>query len=414
MPSASSAKPNISGQPSFTPALILLGLAIVINYVDRGNLSIAAPMVQSELRLSATQLGFLFSAFFYTYMILQFVVGGVVDRFGANRVLTAGFLVWSLATIATSFAGGFVVLLAFRLLLGIGESVPFPCPSTLIAQHVPAEGRGLANGVITAGLKFGPAVGAFGAGLLIAEHGWRSVFCWMGLASLLWVPAWFRWKPAAPASPAIRAPALIGYVAIFKQRYFWGCSAGHFCFNYLSYFLLTWLPSYLAQERHLSQRSLSKAAAAYYLVDAASALFTGWLCDRLIISGIRASLVRKGASVIGSGIAAVALLACPFATAGTYYPWLLLAGVGSGAAGCGVFLFAQALAGPRAVGQWSALQNGFGYFAGLIAAAWAGFLIDRTGHFFSAFALTAFICVVGGLVWIFGVRLAPIRWAGDL
>src|SRR5438067_540906 len=209
MPSASSAKPSAFAQPSFTPALTLLGLAIVINYVDRGNLSIAAPMVQSELRLSATQLGFLFSAFFYTYM----------------------------------------------------------------------------------GLKFGPAVGAFGAGLLIAEHGWRSVFFWMGLASLLWVPAWFRWKPAAPASPAIRAPALIGYVAIFKQRYFWGCSAGHFCFNYLSYFFLTWLPSYLAQERHLSQRSLSKAAAAYYLVDAASALFTGWLCDRLIISGIRASLV---------------------------------------------------------------------------------------------------------------------------
>src|SRR5438552_2757176 len=346
-------------------------------------------------------------------MALQFVVGGVVDRFGANRVLTAGFLVWSLATVATSFAGGFVVLLAFRLLLGIGESVAFPCTSKLIAQHVPPEGRGLANGVITAGLKFGPAVGALGAGLLIAKHGWRSVFLWMGLASLLWIPAWLRWKPAAPSARAIGAPALIGYRAIFRQPYFWGCSAGHFCFNYLSYFLLTWLPSYLAHDRHLSQQSLSKATAAFYMVDASSALFTGWLCDRLIKSGARASFVRKGASAVGSGIAAVALLACAFANVDTYYPWLLLAGVGSGAAGCGVFLFAQALAGPRAVGQWSALQNGFGNFAGLIAPALTGFLVDRTGHYFSAFALTAFICVAGGLVWIFGVRLAPIHWAGD-
>ncbi len=413
MPSASSAKPKASGQPSFTPALILLGLAIVINYVDRGNLSIAAPIVQTELRLSATQLGFLFSAFFYTYMALQFVVGGVVDQFGANRVLTAGLLVWSLATVATSFAGGFAALLAFRLLLGVGESVAFPCTSKLIAQHVPTENRGLANAVITAGLKFGPAVGAFGAGLLIAKHGWRSVFLWMGIASLVWIPAWFRWKPTAPLPRAIGAPALIGYLAIFKQRYFWGCSAGHFCFNYLSYFLLTWLPSYLAHERHLSQQTLSKATAAFYVVDAASALFTGWLCDRLIKSGARASSVRKGASAIGSGIAAVALLACAFANADTYYPWLLLAGVGSGAAGCGVFLFAQALAGPRAVGQWSALQNGFANFAGLIAPALTGFLVDRTGHYLSAFAVTAAISVAGGLVWIFGVRLAPISWAGD-
>jgi MFS transporter, ACS family, D-galactonate transporter len=413
MLSVSSAKPKACGQPSFTPALILLGLAIVINYADRGNLSIAAPIVQTELRLSATQLGFLFSAFFYTYMALQFVVGGVVDQFGANRVLAAGLLVWSLATVATSFAGGFAALLAFRLLLGVGESVAFPCTSKLIAQHVPSKNRGLANAVITAGLKFGPAVGAFGAGLLIAKHGWRSVFLWMGIASLFWIPAWFRWKPTAPLPRAIGAPALIGYLAIFKQRYFWGCSAGHFCFNYLSYFLLTWLPSYLAHERHLSQQALSKATTAFYVVDAASALFTGWLCDRLIKSGARASAVRKGASAIGSGIAAATLLACAFANGDTYYPWLLLAGVGSGAAGCGVFLFAQALAGPRAVGQWSALQNGFANFAGLIAPALTGFLVDRTGHYLSAFVVTAAISVAGGLVWIFGVRLAPVEWAGD-
>jgi MFS family permease len=282
----------------------------------------------------------------------------------------------------------------------------------LIAQHVATENRGLANAVITAGLKFGPAVGAFGAGLLIAKHGWRSVFLWMGIASLLWIPPWFRWKPAAPLPRAIGAPALIGYLAIFKQPYFWGCSAGHFCFNYLSYFLLTWLPSYLAHERHLSQQALSKATAAFYVVDAASALFTGWLCDRLIKSGASASSVRKGASAVGSGIAAVALLACAFANADTYYPWLLLAGVGSGAAGCGVFLFAQALAGPRAVGMWSALQNGFANFAGLIAPALTGFLVDRTGHYLSAFAVTAAISIAGGLVWIFGVRLAPVEWAG--
>src|SRR5262249_33350739 len=118
-----------SSQRSLAPLLILLGLAIVINYADRGNLSIAAPVIKTELQLSATQLGLLFSAFFFTYTALQFVVGGIVDRLGASRVLSAGLLIWSAATMAMGFAGGFVALLILRLVLGVGESVAFPCTS---------------------------------------------------------------------------------------------------------------------------------------------------------------------------------------------------------------------------------------------------------------------------------------------
>jgi ACS family D-galactonate transporter-like MFS transporter len=176
---------------------------------------------------------------------------------------------------------------------------------------------------------------------------------------------------------------------------------------------LTWLPSYLSHERLLSQAALSVVVAAFCLVDAAAALFTGWFCDRLIMGGARASVVRKSASAIGSAIAALALVACVLSNADNYFPWLLLAGIGSGAAGCGVFLYAQALAGPRAVGQWSALQNGFGNFAGVIAPALTGLLVQRTGHFFPAFAVTSLVCVAGGLIWIFGVRLAPIPWDAE-
>jgi MFS family permease len=396
-------------QESFAPLLVLLGLAIVINYVDRGNLSIAAPVIQRELKLSATQLGVLFSAFFYTYTALQFVVGGWVDRLGASRVLGAGLLVWSVATIAMGFSGGFVALLALRLLLGVGESVAFPCTSKVIAQNIPPGNRGLANGVVTAGLKLGPAVGAFGAGMLIAEYGWRPVFWGMGIASLLWLPAWWRWRPRQQATGESTSAA-IGYARIFGQRSFWGCAAGHFSFNYLSYFFLTWLPLYLAHERGLSQQELARSAGAYYLVDSASALLTGWLCDRSIERGARASLVRKAASAGGQVTAAAAMVACAFATRESYYAWLLVAAVGSGAAGCGVFLFSQTIAGPRAVGQWSALQNGFGNFAGLLGPTLTGFLVDRSGHFFSAFALAAAISLAGAFVWSFGVRLEPIDW----
>ena len=411
MSSASVGSLRSGSQPSFTPALVLLGLAIVINYIDRGNLSFGATLVQTDLRLSATKLGVLLSGFFYTYTALQFIIGGVVDRFGANRVLSAGLSLWSLATIATGFAGGFVMLFSLRLLLGVGESVAFPCTSKVIAENVPQEGRGLANGVITAGLKLGPAIGAFGGGMLIAKLGWRSVFLWTGILSLFWLPAWFKWMPKPVASNNDAAEIPIGYLAIFRQRGFWGCSVGHFCFNYLSYFLMTWLPFYLGYERHLSQLALSKVAGSYYLLDSAAALSTGWLCDRLIRRGARAPFIRKAASVVGSLTAAVALMGCAFAGSNTYFGWLLLAAIGSGAAGCGVFLFAQTLAGSKAAGRWSALQNGVGNFAGLSAPALTGFLVDKTGHFFSAFVLCAAVCVAGALVWSFAIKFAPVDWS---
>jgi MFS family permease len=160
-------------------ALTLLVISVFINYVDRGNLSIAAPLLKNELGLSAAQLGILFSAFFWTYSATLFVCGWFVDHFDVNRVLALGFLLRSLATAATGVVHGFAMLLMMRLLLGAGESVAFPCYSKILALHLPEEYRGFANGAIIAGMKLGPAAGTLGAGLLIARYGvlfsWGSV-----------------------------------------------------------------------------------------------------------------------------------------------------------------------------------------------------------------------------------------------
>src|SRR5882762_10734675 len=106
---------------AFAPALVLLAICALINYVDRGNLSIGAPLLKDELRISASQLGILLSAFFWTYTALQFVTGWMVDSFDANRMIAAGFLLWSLATAATGLVRGFTMLLAMRLMLGVGR-----------------------------------------------------------------------------------------------------------------------------------------------------------------------------------------------------------------------------------------------------------------------------------------------------
>jgi MFS family permease len=398
----------------FAPALTLLFIAILVNYVDRGNLSIAAPLLKDELGISASQLGILFSAFFWSYTAMQFVSGWLVDRFNAEFVIAAGYLVWSLATSATGVVHGFAMLAFMRLLLGVGESVAFPCCSKLIGQHLPESSRGFANGVIISAIRCGPAVGTFGAGLLMTRYGWRPVFIGIGLGSLLWLPAWTTWKPCKPQSLPVATNRAATASDILRQRSFWGASAGHFCANYLLYFLVSWLPFYLVHERHLSLGNMSRMAAVYYLIDASSAMATGWFSDRFIRRGFTPTVVRKSAMAIGYSTAAVAMAVCGVSGSGSYFWWLLVAGFGSGMGGSGTFAFAQTLAGPEATGRWSGMQNGFANLAGVFGPALTGYIVDWTGNFQAAFAITAAVCLTGALAWTFGVgRLEPIRWTRE-
>jgi ACS family D-galactonate transporter-like MFS transporter len=386
----------------FAPALILLSLAIFINYIDRGNLSIAASTLKDELHISATKLGVLLAAFFYTYTAMQFLVGWLVDRFYVNYVLAVGFLLWSLATAATGIVHGFVLLLMMRMILGIGESVAFPSCSKMLARHLPEHHRGFANAAISFGLKSGPAVGTFGAGLAIAKYGWRPVFIAMGLISLLWLPAWAKWMPRGPGV-ARPASARTGYRDILTQRSFWGASAGHFASNYLLYLSVTWLPFYLQRERHLSAHTMPIVASLYFVVDAISCLTTGAVADHFIRRGHSTTRARKTAMAIGHTTAVIALTGLAFAGPDHYMPWMFAVGAASGMSSAGVFAFAQTLAGPETAGRWAALQNGFANFAGILGATLTGYIVDKTAHFAGAFEVTAAIMLLGGIAWVFGV-----------
>ena len=400
---------------AFAPALILLAICILINYVDRGNLSIAAPLLKDELGISASQLGILLAAFFWTYTAMQFVSGWLVDRFDVNLVIAAGYLLWSLATATTGIVHGFTILLTMRLMLGIGESVAFPSCSKILARQLPEHHRGFANGVIQSALKFGNAVGTFGSGLLMAMYGWRPVFIGVGLVSLLWLPAWMKWMPCGSAmGPSVVKTA--GHIDILRQRSFWGASLGHFCGNYLLYFMVTWLPFYLVRERHLSMQSMTTTASVYYLVDAMSAVMSGRLSDFWIRKGYTTTLVRKTAMAIGFATAAIAMAACA-ERPHTYLPWLIAVGVGSGISGAGIFAFSQTLAGSEAAGRWTGLQNGFANLAGVVAPALTGFAVGRTGSFFTPMAITAGVLLAGGFAWVFVVgRVEQVNWAakGDV
>jgi MFS transporter, ACS family, D-galactonate transporter len=249
----------------------------------------------------------------------------------------------------------------------------------------------------------------------MARYGWRPTFLGIGFLSLLWLPAWWRWRPrhemTATRAAKGRTPA---FAEVLGQRSFWGASAGHFCSNYLLYFMVTWLPFYLVREQHMTMTGMSRIAALYYLTDAAAAFATGALADLWMRQGGTTTQVRKTAMGVGFGLAAVALGCLSFATPNTYLYYLLLAGVGSGMNSAGLFAFGQTLAGPAAVGRWTGLQNGFANFAGVIGPALTGYLVDRTGHFASALVVAAAICVAGVFAWVLVVgRVEPICWKSN-
>lgn len=395
---------------TFAPALGLLAVCLLINYIDRSNLSLAAPLLKEELHISATQLGILFSAFFWTYTGMQFVSGWLVDRFPVNRVIAAGFLLWSLATAVTGFVGGFATLFLVRLVLGIGESVAIPAYSRILARHLPEYNRGFANGVLIAAQKYGPAVGTLGAGFLIAKYGWRPVFIGIGVISLAWLPAWMKWMPRGKGT-AHSVTAAPKVVEILRQRSFWGACAGHFSECYLLYFTLLWIPLYLVHEHHLSVQAMTMTATAFYFVDATSAIASGWLSDLFIRRGATPTVVRKSVMAVGHTTAAFSMVGCALAGHHTYLGWLMAAGAASGVLGSGVFAFCQTLAGPQAAGSWTGLQNGFANLAGVIGPWLTGFVVDKTGHFQGAFAINAVLLVAGGLSWVFVVgRLEQVNW----
>lgn len=404
--------------------LALLVVSSFINYIDRSNLSIGATEIQSELFLNDLQLGKLFGAFFWTYAIFQlFVIAGwLVDRYNVCWVLAAGFFLWSGAMAFTGLARSFAVLVGLRLLLGMGESIAYPAYSRILANHFPEHHRGLANALIDAGTKSGPGLGALVGGFLIHTYGWRASFLALGFGSLLWLVPWLWWMPRGKGVSAREDHTGVpGIFEIFSHRSALFSALGLFCSNYFWYFLLTWLPPYLEKERHFPKAKMAVFVALSFFSVAFSTVISGWLSDRLIARGGTPTRVRKSFAGTGLTLATVIL---PMAVTSDWraaMALLLLACLAFGMYTSNLFAITQTLAGPRAAGKWTGVQNGFGNLAGVVAPWFTGLVVQRTGEFYLAFVAAAAIALAGAAIFVFGIgpieqvrfRTAPSR-AGEL
>ncbi len=394
--------------------LAVLGLLFVVsflNYIDRANLSVAAPMLKDELSLSPQQLGVLLSAFFWTYTVLQPLAGWLVDRFDVRYIIAAGFFAWSAATAATGFVHAFAALLCARLVLGMGECIAYPSYSKILAGHFPENRRGIANALIGTGMLLGPGFGILAGGNLMARFGWRPFFVILGLASVLWLPAWLAAMPRQSSRARTRLNDAISIRQFLRLRAAWGACGGHFAHNYISYFLITWLPYYLVRARHFTLPRMAAIGATAYLLGSASCTAAGWLSDRWIRAGGDPSRVRKTFLGGGLGVAAAFLAFANFGTPLQSAVMLILVTMFFAVCSSHVFVAAQSLAGPEAAGRWTGMQNFAGNFAGPIAPALTGFALQRTGSFTVAFGVTTVILLLGAVCWCVVIpRVEQVHW----
>jgi MFS family permease len=383
--------------------VLLLGAAVFLNYVDRGAIGIAAPLMKGELGLSEEAYGVAFSAFFWIYAPVQLFAGWLCDRFSVYKLMAGGILLWAVSTLLMGFAGGFASLLVLRIMLGVGESISFPGSSKIIARHVPPERRGMANAFVAAGIAIGPAIGTLAGGLILGLAGWRPIFFVFGIVTLIWLLPWQR-EVSAIEDPEITEPALgVPVRAILGRWSLWSMSIVHALGNYCFYFLLAWLPLFLTKSRGFSIGEMTLLATLGYAVQGACALGYGHFSDWWTRSGRSEALCRRWMMVASQLLAAIAILGLAFAHSAVAIGFLLcLAGAASAALSLNLYAIAQMFAGPRASGTWVGVQNAIGNLSGIVGPIVTGIVVQRAGYN-SAFILTAAIAAIGALWWAVGV-----------
>jgi MFS transporter, ACS family, D-galactonate transporter len=390
----------------------LLFTASLINYLDRATVSYALPLISLELHLGPETKGVLLSSFFWSYAFMQVPIGLVADRFNLRWVYAGTFALWSLAQGLTGFAGSLGVLIVMRVVLGIGESIYLPGGTKIVSVMFSSSERGLPSGIFDFGTRTGLVMEGLLIPWLLLHYGWRRTFMFVGFAALLWLIPWLSVFPKdlkpPPKTPDAAPPhARRRLPKVHFNRNLLGICLGFFCFDYYWYLLLTWLPDYLVEVRHLTILRAGIYASLPYLVFGTSEPIGGWIADRLIRRGWDETRTRKGIVTIAFLTSLLLIPAARVASAEAAIA-LIIGGSLVGLATGNLLVILQACAPPDEVGVWTGFENFAGNIGGIIAPLATGFLIARTGSFLLGFILGPAILITGlAAYWLVVGRLEP-------
>ena len=384
----------------------LLFAASLINYLDRATISFALPLISRDFHLTPESKGLLLSSFFWSYALMQIPIGFCADRFNLRWLYAGAFAVWSFAQGLTGLAGSFTLLLAFRILLGVGESIYLPGGTKIVSLLFAPKERGLPSGLFDFGTRTGLVLEGILVPWLLVHLGWRRTFVVLGFTALVWIVPWFFAFPRRLQPPETNVPpadeALHSVVRGLFNRNLLGICLGFFCFDYYWYVLVTWLPDYLMTVRHLNiVRAGFYASLAFFTFGIAEPI-GGWVADSLIRHGWNETATRKGIVAVAFGMGGFLIAAMRTRHTGTAIGLLIAASLVGLATG-NLLTILQSCAPGEEVGIWTGAENFAGNLAGSIAPLAVGFLITSYGSYVPGFELASIVLFAGVLAYLFVV-----------
>lgn len=406
--------------------LSLIFGATTINYLDRANLAVAAPLLSKDLALSPVQMGLLFSAFAWSYAISNLPGGLFVDRFGVRLVYGLAQFFWSAATFTQGFVGTFAALFGLRLGVGIAESPAFPANNRVVTMWFPQRERGFATGVYVAGQYIGTALFTPLLFWLTSTQGWRSVFLLTGSAGILWAGIWFIfYRDPHQCGRANKQElheiesggALTGGVTqgriswpqiwqLFRHRQIWAICIGKFCISCTLYFFLTWFPTYLIKERHMTMLNAGFFATLPYIAATVGVIFGGAWSDWLVRRGYSMSLARKLPIITGFACVTTIVFANFTASNAMAIGILSFAFFAQGVSSTSWAIISE-VAPKELIGITGGICNFAGNLAGVFTPITIGFILRETGSFDWALGLVGIAALVGAVSYT--VLLGPIH-----
>jgi ACS family glucarate transporter-like MFS transporter len=401
--------------------LAILFAITTINYADRATISIAGPEIKKAFGLSAVEMGFVFSAFAWSYVIAQLPGGWLLDRFGSKVTYFFSIFLWSVFTVLTGtvgfIAGGSAVMMLFllRLVVGAAEAPSFPGNSRITSAWFPAQERGLAAAIFNSAQYFATVLFAPIMGWLVHSYGWQSVFYVMGALGIIMSGVWLKTIYSPKDHPSVSASELkyiqeggalvdldgarpaakandVNSLAVIKEllsnRMLLGVYIGQYAITTLTYFFLTWFPVYLVKERHMTILKAGFVAALPAIAGFLGGIVGGWISDRLAKSGYSLSVSRKVPIVAGM-LMSMSMIACNYIEADMLVVAVMsLAFFGKGVGALGWAVVSDTS--PKEAGGLSGgLFNTFGNTAGITTPIVIGFIVQGTGSFNGALAYVA-------------------------
>jgi ACS family D-galactonate transporter-like MFS transporter len=414
--------------------LALLFFGVVINYLDRANLALAAPVFSKDLHLNAAELGLILSAFGFSYAFMQIPGGFVIDRLGPRLTYGISLAVWSIITALQGLARSAGVLVGLRIGLGLAESPAFPVNSRVVAAWFPNKERASAVGIYTSGEFVGLAFLTPVLALILTAFGWPTMFALCGLLGLVYSVIWF-WLYRDPKQNRRANEAELNYIRegggladkalehskvtwgeaseLFKHRQLWGIYLGQFAIASTLWFFLTWFPSYLVTARHLSIIKAGFYAIIPYIAAFIGVLVGGVLSDALLRRGFHLSTARKIPIIAGLLLASTIVLANYASSIGLVIAIMSLAFFAQGMSAISWTLVSD-IAPKELLGLAGGVFNFFANMGSIVTPLVIGFILAATNSFSGGLVFMSAVALVGALSYIFIVgKVYRIELPGD-